>query len=703
MLITVLVQVAVILVVSRLMGLLFARMRQPQVIGEILAGILLGPTLFGIVAPGWSAALFPANSMSSLKLIADIGVVVFLFLVGLEFDRKLLKKQGGAAISISLAGIAFPMILGIGLAYVLRSKFDPAHQDNFLPSALFMGAAVSVTAFPVLARILTERNLLRTRVGALSISAAAIDDVLAWTLLAVVVALTPSGGTEEKHPALIFGEALAYIGVMLLLVRPLLSKLEVLQQRQGKISREVLGILLLVMIASVYATEHIGVHALFGAFVAGFVMPKSTKFVEEVRLKLEDFILVFFLPLFFAFAGLKADLTRIFSVDLIGYTLLIIFVACAGKLGGVFIAAKLLGNSVRESAAVGLLMNTRGLMELIILTVGLSLGVINQDIYGMMVVMALVTTAMTAPLLALVYPTGIPTRHEASAESDKRYNILIPVARPESGVRLLEMAAYLAIDKVRGRIQALHLQRPTDHASHLDLSAELPPAQAAVLEPLVDEAKRRDLPVETIGYFSRDAASDVGRVARLQESDLVLIGYHTPVFGRALLGGTVHRILTSADADVAVYIDRELANPPKKLLVPFMGSSHDRLSLDLAGRIARSTGASITLLHIRRPGNNQPPAPDLSRTFDDPKLQAQLTVATVEDASPSYAVLSRVPGHDLVIIGVSDEWGLESSLLGLRAERIASNCPVSLLIVRRYQLAAPSTVSGVTPALAPAT
>lgn len=698
LLLIVLVQVAVIIVVSRLMGLLFAKMRQPQVIGEMLAGILLGKTFFGKFLPGLSAAIFPADSMPALNLLAQLGVVVFLFLVGVEFDRGLLRKQGGTALGISLAGIAVPFSLGVGLAYLIRGKFDAAHQTNFLPSALFMGAAASVTAFPVLARILTERNLLRTKVGALSISAAAVDDVLAWTLLAIVVAMVPTG-TGGKNPALILAEAAVYLTVMFVIVRPLLRRFESLQQRHGKINREVLAVLLLVMIGSVYATEHIGVHALFGAFVAGFVMPKGMKFVEEVRFKLEDFTLVFFLPLFFAFAGLKADLTRVFAPDLIGYTVLIIFIACVGKAGGVFVTAKLLGNSARESAAVGLLMNTRGLMELIILTVGLQLGVINAEIYGMMVVMALVTTAMTAPLLQLVYPSGIPGPLEsARALADRIFSILIPVARPESGVPLVEIASYIAGgDPKHSRIQALHLQRPTDYATTRDFSAALAPAQAAVLEPLIKESKKLAVSVEPIGYYSRDAASDVARVARLHLADLVLIGHHAPVFGRALLGGTVHRIMTSTDADVAVFIDRGITKP-KRVLVPFMGSSHDRLALDLAGRIARATGAEITLLHIRRPGARAASGPDLSRTFDDPAVAARVTVKTVEDPSPSFAVLSRVADHELVIIGVSDEWGLESSLLGLRAERIASNCPVSLLIVRRFQAVAEVRPTAAAPA-----
>jgi nucleotide-binding universal stress UspA family protein len=319
-------------------------------------------------------------------------------------------------------------------------------------------------------------------------------------------------------------------------------------------------------------------------------------------------------------------------------------------------------------------------MELIILTVGLELGVINTDIYGMMVVMALATTAMTAPLLSLVRRGGVPDA-ERPAQDDKIFSVLIPVSRPESGGPLIEVASYLAGEPNHRRLVALHLDRLSGADLYRGVGGGLShPASAESLAPLLEEAEERGIVVEPQSYFSRDIASDISRVARSINSDLVLIGHHTPVFSSALLGGVVHRVMTGADCDVAVLIERNFTTP-KRLLVPFLNSTHDRLALELAGKIAKATGAQVTIIHVAtRPGSTP-----VDRVFEDPTQTAAVQVKVVTDDSPTDAVLAESAHHDLTIIGVAEEWGLESSLLGFRAERVASECPSSLLIVRRYQ------------------
>lgn len=396
-----LLQLATILALSRAMGLVFAKFRQPQVIGEIVAGLMLGPSLFGWLAPGAYTGLFgDASALRSLNLLAQLGVLLFLFVVGLEFEPRVIRERGKAAAAISISGILVPFALGFALTFPLRHLFDDTHRDNLMPTALFMGAAMSVTAFPVLARIVNEWNLQRTEEGSLAIASAAVDDVLAWTLLAIVVAFAPHGdAAHSAGPVTILIGAAVYLAAMLFVARPVLGKLLKRFAHRGDVT---LALLMLVMLLSAFATEQIGVHALFGAFVAGLIAPKDAAFVQDVRLRVERLVLVFLLPIFFAYAGFKVDLRTLLKPDLIGYTVLITLVACLGKLGGTMTAARLTGLSTRSSLLVGVLMNTRGLMELIILTVGLQLGVINTTIYGMMVIMALVTTGMASPLIALM-------------------------------------------------------------------------------------------------------------------------------------------------------------------------------------------------------------------------------------------------------------------------------------------------------------
>lgn len=675
-----LAQIAIILAASRLMGMLAAKLRQPQVIGEILAGVLLGPTLLGWAWPAASKALFPpGESMVVLNLVAQLGVILFLFLVGLEFDPKILQTRGKSAAAISVSGIIVPFVIGFAATYPLIHLFDAAHQTNPFPTALFMGAAMSVTAFPVLARIVTERNLQKTEEGGMAIAAAAVDDVLAWTMLAAVVAFVPGNG-ESTSPIVKLSMAIGYVLVMLLVVKPFLVRVQQLYERQKSLSAGVLAILLLTLLCSAIATELIGVHALFGAFVAGFIMPKKSEFVQDVTDRLEAFALVFLLPMFFAYAGLRADLRDILHWDMIGYTALLIVLACAGKLGGGMLAARLTGLTWRSSFTLGVLMNTRGLMELIILTLGLNLGVINRPVYGMMVVMALVTTGMAAPLLEFL----LPSRAKVKRTVDKIFSILIPIARPESGGPLVEIASYLAKSEKDRRVCAVHLTRPTETELYRSFAADvLHPAQLEELEPLLAEARERGIAVEPMSFYSRDVPSDIARLVRQQSTDLVLMGSHTPVFSRALLGGTVHRILTGADCDVAVFVDRGFATPTR-ILVPFLNSLHDKLALDLAGRLARSTGAAISIIHVTHPDHESIARQVVDKTFNDPTQKQAVHVKVIHSDDPADVVLQEVPGHDLVVIGVAEEWGLESSLLGLRAERIASECPTSLLIVRKY-------------------
>lgn len=400
---TLLLQIAIIIAAARLFGWLFRRLHQPQVVGEMVAGIALGPSLFGWLAPTASTALFPAESLIALNSVSQVGILLFLFLVGLELNLSVLRKVGHSAIVTSLTSVIAPFVLGFSLAFFLHSRLSD-ETVNILHFSIFMGAAMSVTAFPVLARILIERKLFQTRIGAIAIASAAFDDVMAWSFLAVVILLTRGKGIATQVVGT-FAGLLVFLAVMFFIVRPLLRKLETLYKKHGEITQGMLAVVLLLLLASALMTEWIGVHALFGAFVAGVIMPKGENFDHSLSAKFEDLTVVFFLPLFFAFTGLKASINLLSGASLWGYCLLIILTAIVGKLGSAMLAAKATGLAWRESAAIGILLNTRGLMELVILTIGLEAGIISPTVFTMMVLMALVTTAITTPLLQLFYQT----------------------------------------------------------------------------------------------------------------------------------------------------------------------------------------------------------------------------------------------------------------------------------------------------------
>ncbi len=398
-------QIGVILIAARIVGWLFRQMHQPQVVGEMTAGIMLGPSLLGWMAPSFSATVFPVASLSFLNALSQIGLVVFMFLVGLELEPKMMRGRGHTAVVTSHVSILAPFLLGSALALYLYPRLSSANVP-FSSFALFMGVSMSITAFPVLARILTEHRMLGTPVGALTIACAAVDDVTAWCILAGVVLIIRGAASAMPFWAMLLG-TVAYACAMIFGARLWLRKLATLYQRRGKVTQDLLGGILLLALASALITERLGIHALFGAFLLGVVMPKEKAFVEALKGKLEHLTVVLLLPLFFAFTGLRTNIGALRSSEMWGYLGLVLLVAIFGKLGGSMIASRLTGLSWREAGTVGVLMNTRGMVELVALNIGLEIGVISPALFTIMVLMALITTFMTTPALHWVYPTRL--------------------------------------------------------------------------------------------------------------------------------------------------------------------------------------------------------------------------------------------------------------------------------------------------------
>ena len=393
-----LVAVALIVLVAQLLGALLERWGQPRVIGEILGGIALGPSLLGALAPGLEQALFGPAVRPQLNLLGQLGLALFMFLIGLELNPALLQGRLPLASRITVVGIALPLALGVGLAELLERWLpELLPGEHSLAGALFMGTAMAITAFPVLARILQERDLIRQPLGTLAISVAAIDDLFSWVLLAAVVAFARSGSAWGALVPLLL--TAAWAALLLVGLQPLRRQLERhLTRRQGLGPLLQVGLMAGALLSGA-VTEAIGVHLIFGAFLWGLAMPRQAALQQLLELRLHAVVLQMMLPLFFAVSGLNTQLRVLTSPDLLLATLLVLLVAVAGKFLGAWATARLSGVPPREAQALGWLVNTRGLTELVILNVGLSLGVISTELFSIGVVMAIVTTLMTGPLL----------------------------------------------------------------------------------------------------------------------------------------------------------------------------------------------------------------------------------------------------------------------------------------------------------------
>lgn len=550
-----LLQIIVVLFTVRLFSFLFKYIGQPGVIGEIVAGIVLGPSLLGYFFPNFFGFLFRPASMGNLQTVSQIGLILFMFVIGMEVDFRTLKNKINETLVISHAGIFVPFFLGILSSYWIYEKYA-AQQTAFLPFALFIGISMSITAFPVLARIIQERNLTKSPIGVLAIASAANDDVTAWCLLAVVIAIAKAGTFGSALYAV--GLTILYIVVMFTIIRPFLRKIGDVYANKEVINKSFVGIIFLILVISATLTEVIGIHALFGAFIAGVVMPANFGFRKVMMEKVEDISLVFFLPLFFAFTGLRTQIGLINSPELLGILVLLISVAVLGKFGGCTIASRLVGESWKNSLIIGTLMNTRGLMELVALNIGYEMGVLPPSIFVILVIMALVTTFMTTPILSLV---------------EKIFEIKTPVisltkklvlcfGRIESGRDLL--AIYELLFGPR-------LQQKEVIAAHYTLGTDVNPLHAKQYEEesfnlLNKEAQRISLNVDCRYKVTDKLVQDMAHLVQTENPDLLLLGAGSnymieggtqvlPLLG--LFRNKVDDIIGQVKCDVAVFVNRD--------------------------------------------------------------------------------------------------------------------------------------------------
>lgn len=393
-----LLSLSVVIITARGVGAIFKLFHQPSVIGEVVGGILLGPSFLGSISPAGYQFVLPAETAPFIGIIAQLGVILYMFLVGLELDLKVLRKSGHATLAISHASIVAPFLLGAALALFLYETFATT-TTAFSSFALFLGVSMSVTAFPVLARILTDKKLNKTRMGTIALTCAAVDDVTAWCLLAFVVSMTQA---QVGEAVLTLVLTVGYVFAMFAVVRPLIARAMPWFEAFDRITEGGLALILVALLLSALTTEFIGIHAIFGAFLLGAVTPHNSRVAEDLTNRLDDLVRILFLPAFFAFTGMRTQFGLLSTQHEWMICGAIILVATVGKFGGTLIAAKFTGLNWRDSAALGVLMNTRGLVELIVLNIGLDLGVISPTLFTMLVIMALVTTFATTPVLNLL-------------------------------------------------------------------------------------------------------------------------------------------------------------------------------------------------------------------------------------------------------------------------------------------------------------
>ncbi|MEN2415801.1 cation:proton antiporter [Flavobacterium mesophilum] len=669
-----LAQIVTIILVARLFGWFFRKIGQPSVIGEMIAGIVLGPSLVGMYFPEFSAALFPKESLGNLQFLSQIGLILFMFVIGMELDLKVLKNKAHDAVVISHASIVIPFALGLVLAYFIYGTFAP-EGVAFSSFGLFMGIAMSITAFPVLARIVQERGLQKTKLGTIAITCAAADDITAWCILAVVIAIVKAGSLASS--LYVIGLAILYVIIMLKIVRPFLKRVGDLNSTRESLNKPVVAIFFLTLLFSAYAAELIGIHALFGAFLAGAIMPENSKFRNIFIEKVEDVSIIVLLPLFFVFTGLRTQIGLLNDPALWEITGIIIVVAVAGKFFGSALAAKFVGQNWKDSLAIGALMNTRGLMELVVLNIGYDLGVLSTEIFTMMVIMALITTFMTGPALDFINfvfkdkATVVP--EEIGSKS--KYKILLSFATPERGKKLLKIANSLV--KKQGDnsvVTAMHLSLSTEIHSF-----DVKDHERKMLVPVIEESKSLNQNINSVFKVTNDIDADIIDTANQGEYDLLLVGLGQSIFEGTLLGKILgfttrivnpdrlidkftgkeglfennpfdertRHIITKSKMPVGIFIDKDLEEVDRVFMPVF--SKEDAFLIEYAKKLINNNGSQITVLDA---------SGEVKNTRD-----IQETIRSIEQIAPNHIMIMHdrtikkefLESQNLMIISL-DSW-----------------------------------------------
>ncbi len=651
----VLLALVLVIATARALGTLFRLIHQPAVVGEIIAGILLGPSLLGRVAPTASAYLLPHAIGPYLNILAQIGVILYMFLVGLELDPALMRKRGHSTIAISHASILAPFLLGGILALFLYPRLSSSDVP-FTVFSLFVGVSMSVTAFPVLARILTDRNIHRSRMGAIALTCAAADDVTAWCLLAFVVGVAESRTTGALST---FVLALSYIAIMAFVVRPAMARMSLVYGNRGRLTQGVMATIFVTLLLSSFATEFIGIHAVFGAFALGAIIPHDSGLARDLTDRLEDVVIVLLLPAFFAFTGLRTQIGLVSGFEAGMICVLITLVASFGKFGGSLVAARLTGLGWRDSSALGVLMNTRGLMELIVLNIGLELRVISPELFAMLVLMALVTTFATTPVLHLIMRGAREDEEPAFQQAARpalvgaeRRAVLVPVSNPEGVPDLVELAlAATAHDAPPPRVLALVRIPPGGVRSGLREVEQRVPPRSPALSAALDLVWAKGAVITPQAVWTADPAADIIKAASEPTISWVLLGSHRSAFGSDFKGGVVREVLDRAlklPVHVAIVVHGS-DRPYERVFAVIDNSPSGRAVLELAIRVADRRRCSLhVLLAPDRSGEAEPQLLEMIREAAR-GVARRLHVDVLSEISAEQLVRQAPSG--LVIVG----------------------------------------------------
>ncbi|MDX2174424.1 MAG: cation:proton antiporter [Bacteroidota bacterium] len=664
-------QIITIIFTARIFSFLFKKIGQPSVIGEITAGIFLGPSFIGYYFPEFSHFLFPVASLSNLKFLSQIGLILFMFVVGMELDFKVLRTKAHEALVISHASIIIPFALGVGFSYFIYEKFAPA-GINFLSFSLFIGIAMSITAFPVLARIIQERGISKTKLGTIAITCAAIDDITAWCALAAVIAIVKAGSFVSSLYTIAL--AVVYILFMLRIVQPFLKQLGDKYSSKEGLTKPIVAVFFLTLLISAFLSEIIGIHALFGAFLAGVVMPTNVTFRNIFIEKIEDVSSVLLLPLFFVFTGLRTQIGLLNDIYLWEVCGVIIVIAIVGKFWGSAIAARFVGQSWKDSFTIGALMNTRGLMELVVLNIGFDLGVLSPQIFAMMVIMALFTTFMTGPALDFtnwLFRNKEVVERPIFANLEEKYRILISYGNPVKGKAMLKLAFSLTKNSMKNSlITTMHIS-PSNELNKYNLAEY----EKESVRPLKNEATKLKIEINTVFKPALDIDKEIIETSSSNNFDFLLIGSGNSLFTGSILGQLLglttkilnpknfidtlkdrkihyensmfdehtNYILKHATIPVGVFIDKKFEQA-KKIVIPIYSLS-DSFLMIYAQKFIFNSNAKVTVIDSVGILHQYP---ELKNTF----ASAQSEVEILQNYTDEEAFFT---GFDLCLLNI-ESW-----------------------------------------------
>lgn len=691
----ILLQIIVILITCRLFNWLFTKIGQPSVIGEIIAGIVLGPSILGFFLPEYSAFLFPPDSLDNITLLSQFGLILFMFAIGMELDMKEVRATLKETILISHTSTIIPFALGMLLAYYVYDSYANP-ETPFLSFALFIGIAMSITAFPVLARIIQEKGLTKTHLGTISLASAANGDITAWCLLAVVVSIAQAGNMISASFNILF--SILYILFMFLIIRPFLRMIGNIYHNNEVIAKGMVAFIFLLLLISVYCTEILGLHALFGAFIAGLVMPSNINFRKIMTDKVEDLSLSIFLPLFFVSTGLRTQIGLLDSAELWLMCGLFTLVAIGGKFGGAYISARILGENQKDSLYIGALMNTRGLMELIVLTIGYEMGILSPTVFVMLVIMTLVTTFMTAPLLSFI--SFCFRRKERNAEDRLRstittdkFRLLLPFGRAHNGQTMLNVAHQLFGESTKELdVTALHFTVGTDVSPLRTENFE-----EVNFAPILSGATKLGITITPRYQISNNAGQDIVSIANREKFDFLLVGagismsnipedieanqfkyffYNrylklfkapeswTPI---SLLRDKTKFFIEQTHCSVGVFVNRDFTKATNVIII--IKTAADLSLTDYISSLLRNATRSVVFLVLT--SNSNPEYDQIMITLHDFIAQtAQVTIMSEKDLTPSL-----FHGYSLMLVSY-DTWNYIST----NRKEVLRRMPSTLII-----------------------